>query len=542
MYRPLIKVTSSPTFVQALRSCRIARLLLIAGPLFVAGIPVKANVILQIGRNFTASMYGPDSDALPPDAALAVSSNHVVELINGRFSVFSKTNAALLQSTNDMAFWTNAGLSFGPDISVSDPRLIFDPASQRWFASMIDYNQYNTASNRFLLAVSTTADPTGTWNAVAWIADPVNGNFADFPTLGLDAAGVYLSADMWDSSGDIGPTFVSLPKSDLLAIPPSIDGRTWFGQLNYATNGAIMQPAITLGPTTNAEAVLAIGDLGYDFGLHSTLMASRIQKPWVPDGAIMTNISQLTVPDYLIPPNPLQPNGRRNLDDGDTRLSASVYRVGDVLYAVHSTEVNGLAAIQWFEVDANQLSVLATGVISDSNLDLFYPAIAANSSGAVVIVCNGSSLDTYVSCYAALGEPINGSLAFDHLVLLQPGSASYNNSSSGISRWGDYSCICPDPADPSRFWALTMYPANPGTWATQITELITSPARLFIALARTNVVISWPAAADSFQLQSTMSLSDTNWSMVLQSPVLTNNLLTITLPATNDASFFRLAR
>jgi hypothetical protein len=132
MYRPLIKVTSPPTFVQALRSCRIARLLLFAAALFVASIPVRANLILQIGQNFTASMYGPDSDALPPDAALAVSSNHVVEFINGRYSVFSKTNAALLQSTNDMTFWTNAGLSVGPDISVSDPRLVCPGPTSRF--------------------------------------------------------------------------------------------------------------------------------------------------------------------------------------------------------------------------------------------------------------------------------------------------------------------------------------------------------------------------------------------------------------------------
>src|SRR5262249_47020973 len=157
---------------------------------------------------------------------------------------------------------------------------------------------------------------------------------------------------------------------------------------------------------------------------------------------------------------------------------ASVYRVGDVLYAVHSTDVDGRAAIQWFQVDAINFSLLGTGILSDSNLDLFYPAIAANISGAVVIVCNGASLDTYVSCYAALGEPVNGVLKFDHLVLLQSGLASYSHSSTGISRWGDYSCIYPDPADSSRFWALTMYPANSTTWATQITELITSPALL----------------------------------------------------------------
>src|SRR5206468_4931984 len=49
----------------------------------------RAAVVLQIGNNFIAATYGIDSTAQPPDAALAVGTNHLVELINGRFSVFT---------------------------------------------------------------------------------------------------------------------------------------------------------------------------------------------------------------------------------------------------------------------------------------------------------------------------------------------------------------------------------------------------------------------------------------------------------------------
>src|SRR2546429_1415515 len=141
---------------------------------FFAAPPARANLVLKIGKNFTASIFGVDSEALPPDAALAVSSNHVVEFLNGRYSAFNKTNLVLLQSMADLSFWTNAGVTFSSGLDVSDPRLIFDPASQRWFASMVDFDYSNTISNRFLLAVSTTVDPTDPWNAVAFTADPVS--------------------------------------------------------------------------------------------------------------------------------------------------------------------------------------------------------------------------------------------------------------------------------------------------------------------------------------------------------------------------------
>jgi len=257
--------------------------------------------------------------------------------------------------------------------------------------------------------------------------------------------------------------------------------------------------------------------------------------------AVLSSPATLSVPVYSIPPNPTQPNGLSNLDDGDARLSATVYRVGDLIYVVHSAAVSGRAAIQWFEINAVSQQVIESGIISDPTLDLFYPSIAANSSNTVVIACNGCSLSTFVSCYAITGEKVNGTLTFGSLLLLKSGVTSYrNNDSTGISRWGDYSAVSLDPVDPGRFWVLTMYPATRTTWSTQITELISAQVRLGIARAGTNVVISWPAIATGFQLQSRTNLSAGVWTGVTGSPLVTNNQYMISLSSTGAARFFRL--
>src|SRR5215211_7610898 len=99
----------------------------------LTAVPGWAAVSLEVGKNFTGAVYGIDSTAQPPDAALAVSSNHVVELINGRYSVFSKATAVRVQTKSDSVFWNNTGITLSSGF-VSDPRVIFDPASQRWFA------------------------------------------------------------------------------------------------------------------------------------------------------------------------------------------------------------------------------------------------------------------------------------------------------------------------------------------------------------------------------------------------------------------------
>ena len=429
-----------------------------------------AAVVLQVGRNFRAARYPADSTALPPDAALGVSTNHLVELVNGRYSVFNKAaSPTLLQTETDLSFWANAGITIPSGSGVGDPRVFFDPASQRWFATMIDFSS-SSVSNRFLVAVSATADPTGLWRGRAFVADPLNGYNADFPTFGIDATGVYLGGNLFDSSDNPkGTALVSIPKSDLLANPPSVAGRTSFGALSYASYGEILQPVVTLGAASSPEAVLAVGDLGYPPdpfsppGPHSNLVAAFIQNANSPGGATLDSPTILSVPEYLIPIDPPQPGGSDYIADGDARISAIVYRVGDILYGTHSTEVSNRAAIQWFKIDATKLNVIDTGVIADPVLDLFFPSIAANGDGTVMLAFNGSSATNFVSSYAIVGEPINGTLSFGNLVLLKAGAASYRTNDTPETRWGDYSAVAVDLANPAHFWALTEYPSSSTT-------------------------------------------------------------------------------
>ena len=195
---------------------------LLGGLLHSGQTNATAALAVQIGQNFTGSTYGVNTFALPADGDGAIGPGHFVEFINGRFAIYAKADGSLLQSTNDMAFWENAGITIPGGEDVSDPRVVFDPASQRWFASAISFDPRTFAGNSFFLAISGSADPTGLWQTVSLVADPANGNFADFPTLGLDADAVYLAADMFApgaTGGGVGSSLVSIPKPDLLPTP-----------------------------------------------------------------------------------------------------------------------------------------------------------------------------------------------------------------------------------------------------------------------------------------------------------------------------------
>ena len=539
-------------------SVRLIRLvsLLSAVVLSSAG-PALGALAVQIGLNVRGSTYGLNTSDRPPDSDGAVGPVHFVELINGRFAVYRKSTGAVAQSKTDTSFWQSSGLTIPSGQAVSDPRVVFDPSSQRWFASAILYDPRTTANDSFVLAISSSSDPTGAWHGVSLVADPVNGNFADFPTIGIDANGVYLSANMFGpgNGGAVGSALVSVPKADLLLATPTVANATSFGILPYANYGAVLQPVFDPGGTNSAQ-VVAVGDLGEDYAYHSNLVICSIINAAGPGSAILSTPSSISVNPYFVPINPPQPDpAATNLDNGDSRISAIVQQVGSVIYAVHDEEVNahldsnqvwtGQAAIRWSTINAADYSIIQSGTLSDPVIHYFYPSIAANQDGTVVIGCNGSSTNSFVSSYAFVGETVNGVTTFGPPLLLKAGSASYiaTDPKRGDTRWGDYSATSVDPTEPTRFWTIQMVPASAQAYITQITALraVKQPVLTLIPVAP-NVTLSWPVSVATFTLLTTSSLGPAAvWGPANATYATNSGVVSATVPASSASAFFRLA-
>jgi len=144
----------------------------------------QTGVQIQIGQNFTGS-DNTETSITPADGDGAIGPKHYVEFINGELAIYAKTNGLRIRRISDSQFWANAGVVISSDATISDPRVIYDPQSQRWFASQVDFNNSvsdpTTWANNFLIAVSDTADPTRGWHGKSFVADPDTGYFADFP-------------------------------------------------------------------------------------------------------------------------------------------------------------------------------------------------------------------------------------------------------------------------------------------------------------------------------------------------------------------------
>ena len=475
-------------------------------PLLGAISAARAQTILQnfAGVNLS-NTFALESQATPPDTMGTIGGNNFVEFINGAYAVYNRTGTLTASVITDTAFWSAAGIS--PTVTgagLSDPRIVFDPLSQRWFATQINVS---ATSNQVLIARTNGADPSlGNWKGTNFTLAP-SSQFADYPTLGVDSRGVFIGSNNFNSTGTAftGVSLASIPKADLLAATPNVTNRTIFTQ-NTDSPGL----GSTLQGVTNTSASATSTVLGVSATTFNQLNLTRINGPQA-GGATLSTTTVLSLASDGNPTLARQPDGTRQVDALDNRLSASVVQVGNKIYAVNTinngnTTSNPTAAgrdsVHWVVLDATTGAVLKEGLIQDATHDYFQPSIAANANGGIVIGFNRSGVETTdangdgladgnISSYAAIGVTDGaGNVLFGDPLLLKAGAVGgYHLIGGPGERWGDYSATTVDPNNPNVFWTIQEIPLDKvngqDRWGTQITAIDISavPEPSTVALA-----------------------------------------------------------
>lgn len=111
---------------------------------------------------------GPGYRKFAPDAAGAVGPNHTVVLDDRAFVVHDKATGKVLQDLTQHEFWLQVQPAKTLDLQANDPRLLYDPLTQRWIA----WVQGLKPGNGYL-AVSSSSDPTKPWKGVKTPIPPI---------------------------------------------------------------------------------------------------------------------------------------------------------------------------------------------------------------------------------------------------------------------------------------------------------------------------------------------------------------------------------
>jgi hypothetical protein len=440
---------------------------------------IKASGFKGVGLQ---DEYNQGSGFIPADPMGAAGPNQFVEMINGQFAVYTKAGVLVSQQSLD-AFWS----SQNPAGDTTDPRILYDRRSGRWFASSIDLND-GIRNNDLLVAVSKTSDPTGGWNQYKFLAGSST-EFADYDTLGVDDNGAYLGVTMLSTTSAAPHAAIfAIPKTPLLSgsavTPTKFD--------NITDMESSPQPAY------NLDAVAASGPAW--FVSSSTTSFGNVEYKtltWSGTTPTLSATREVSTPAYAPVMNAPSSGGTLSVDTGDDRLQMAVILNGQ-LWTARTVGVNHLGTDVAADRDgaeflelmlnitpaADTLTLTQSGRAFDTAMTVphfyYFPSVMVNSQGYMAMGFSGSSATQFIGAYATARN------AFDPLGQLQPvsllkaGEGAYTiDFGSGINRWGGYSYTSLDPSDSKTLWTIQEYAAAPGTvvhgsvsrWGTWIQEL-----------------------------------------------------------------------
>jgi hypothetical protein len=474
-----------------------------------------------LGINLTSGVFGFDGlthaqqklanngnqySVEPPSPSIAVGNGYVLQGVNNAVQVYNAAGAPLL----NRALSSNEVFGLAPAINYStgsagpfptDMRVYFDGGMGRWLilqrAQDSDAGGNPLASSHLYIAVSLTADPTGTYaNYVMDTTDQFNFAgcpcFPDYLQIGSDQYGFYIAANEYNAYYPffVDAIILAISKSDLAsgALAPTAVQFT----LPFATGYEFaIQPANTPPGASNFVAsggaeffVSSQGRFSIDSSLAVWAMTNTstllTRSPALQLMMINTATMTYSYPDVanqkpgtLTYGATLNPPGQLAfLDGGDDRVLSVCY-AGGRLYvtlaaAVYDStshlRVGGAYFILSPTIRGGGLNapVLRQGTLVLNGNHLLRPAVAVNAQG------NGAIIFTVVGAdyYPSVGfVPISVTSTSPTIQIVAAGIGPEDGFSGyvtpgqvGLARWGDYSSAV--VASDGSIWMTAEYIPN----------------------------------------------------------------------------------
>jgi hypothetical protein len=398
----------------------------------------------------------------------------------------------------DGAIDANTDVFFGPALTpglnfTTDPRIRYDRLSDRWFIIMIDVpGQQGKLPNRVMLAMSDSGTVTANtvWTFFHFAGNA--SNFADYPTLGIDANALYIGANIFStSSGSLVTTsgFV-VRKSSLLSGGPIVV---------TAFTGLVTGHAFLTGPFTpqgvdNYDPAATEGYfIGADAGTLNSLDLRRISNPGGTP-SISGNVS-ISVGSFASPITvSVQGTVGTNVDGLDRRLMAAHFRNGS-LWTSHNVGVNSSGGtsspdrngVQWFQITGiptgQTPSVAQSGTVYNSgspSVSYWMGTIMVSGQGHAAMGFTTAGPNNFLDAATTgrLAGDSTGTMGIP--VVYTSSSSAYNPSDhSNPHRWGDYSYTSLDPSDDMTMWTVQEWCQFDGNgFAVQVAQLLAPPPAL----------------------------------------------------------------
>jgi hypothetical protein len=407
---------------------------------------------------------------VPPDTNGAPGLTQYVQIVNVTIGIYDKGTGELLMTPAAIhTIWTGFGGPCELAGDGGDPVVLFDHLANRWLVTQL---QYDSTGNEQCVAVSTTADATGTYNRYEYDYGAVN--FPDYPKYGVWPDAYYNTANIFAGKGFAGAEACAFDRKAMLAgtaasaicfqqpssvsslLPSDLDGKRLppAGSPNYL---------VGLADSTH----LNLFKFHVDFAnpAKSTFTGSLISV------AAFSEICARATTLACIP----EPNPGEKVDGlADRVMFRLAYRnFGDheTLVANHTVAGGALGGVRWYEIrnPASAIKVYQEGTIVDPTVDYWLGSVAMDKVGNLSAGFSASGKELAPSIYAAGRAPQDALGTLSGPLVLAGGLGVQTRS---YRRWGDYSSMAIDPTDDCTFWYTNEYYPVAGNfsfaWSTRI--------------------------------------------------------------------------
>lgn len=389
----------------------------------------------HLARQFSGVDETWGSTAYPPDPHIAVGPDHVVVVVNLLIRAYTKDGRPAGienpldpgHSVDGLSLYDFFALTPRPDL-LSDPKIVFDEASQRFFVLAIGGTlACTTLDGRTYIAVSKTSDPTIGWWLYA-VSNDVDSQWWDYPSLGVSDRAVYLGGNLvpCKASCSGGPTPDAFCRTDAdCGSGGTCTGFTgtrlyrsqWVLEKRALTTGTpvptfkfndlrdegghtvgTVRATLTFGQPAGADAfLLSLNDGNGATPFKATLWGVDLPPAFPTDPPSLT-VHSVNLP---APAGPLV-NGEQRGGVGLIRTNTfgsaafeAVYQNGRVWTCSHFSA--GAAPerdlLRYFELDVSgwpSVALGSTGTLWDGTSFYYWPEIAANHHGDIAMVFSRS--------------------------------------------------------------------------------------------------------------------------------------------------------
>jgi hypothetical protein len=377
-------------------------------------------------------------------------------MVNLAGVIYTKSGT-LAKDTFDLS-----GFFLLPTSSMSDPEILFDAGSGRWFASIIDI-----PNGRVQFAVSTSNDPTGTWN-LYFVSTPRSTTLHDQPFIGTSDDKFVISAnDFAGGTRFIGAEYWIINKAELVAGLSTVHVATNTPNFAFAS----VHPAQHLGSSSGLFYMVSVFPVG------TASSATLFTVGGVPGLSTVTvTTNSFAINPMSNPPNAAQPGTSTTLATNDDRVLSAVWESNSLWFSANDACIPSgdttRSCARLIQITASGTAPPTKGQDFDyaaSGQYFFYPAVSL-SGGQLVLVYGLSSSTVFPSLL------VTGRTPTDPVNTLQaPFTIRSGTAPDTSTRYGDYFGAATDPTSStsSTFWVAGEYRVSSGfqTWNTAIARV-----------------------------------------------------------------------